>query len=264
LFLYYRSHPNHPGGDPWDRTFAVFLGGVRDAQGAWIERPSEVLHGTTTRGDFDITEDVTEYASILRDKTRLNVSFHIDSWVGNGIMTTVRLDFFDDPTAPAGDHEYDEVVSPFRFTGVGRAPGVTQRVTFPDVPPSRATLELFTSGHGPDGEFWWMTGNAQPPRFAIFVDGERVGTVHAMPYIYALLGFDGDQLAWTINQHAWWSVHLVLDRLGVHHGVGEIPSYRAEMPAEMLPLLTGDRDVRVVRENHGGSWPTSVNFLLDA
>lgn len=256
VFLTFHSWPNHPGGDPWDRLFMV---AIDDA---------EVLHGTTPRGDFTISEDVTEYASIIRDEATMTIRVSLSSWAGAGLFADVTLDFYNDPaTAPAGDQAFDTVVSPFRFAGVnGRGPVTrTTTVTFPADAPSSAVVELFTSGHGADGEFWYQdTRLRDVPRFHILVDGEVVGEVEAMPYVYALLGFDGSELSWTINQHAWWSLHAVLDVVGVHHGVGEIPAYRAVVPDDLLPLLSGERTVEVVRENHNGNWPTSVSFLMDA
>ncbi len=252
VFLRFHSWPNHPGGDPWDRLFRAAIDGV------------QVLHGTTTRGDFEITEDLTEYASLF-DGTAVNVSVYLDSWVGAGIFVSADLLFYQEPTAAAGDARAEAVRSAFTFRGVSGTSTHTASLDFGDAPVERATIELFTSGHTQDGEFWYLSalGEPEPPRFKVYIDDEHVGTVHAMPYVYALLGFDGSPTAWLINQHLWWSGHQVLDQAGVYTGVAIIPPYRAELPDGLLPLLTGDRTVTLVKETHGGHWPTSVNFLIE-
>lgn len=262
VFLEYTSWPNHPNGDPWDRTFSVGVDGT------------ELVHGTTTRGNFSITEDVTEYLALFEPGETVTVLTKLDTWEDNGIVEDVRFTFHDDPTAPAGDAPAQAVISPFYFDRL-TGPGTTLETTasFPDEAPSSAVVELFTSGHGGCGEFWYTCpGNgATPPTFEIRVDGEPVGHVEAVPYVYALLGFDGDDQAGSdseeqaalVNQHLWWSGHKVLDRAGVHHGVGEIPAYRAQLPADLLPLLTGEQTVTVEKVDHGGVWPTSLSFLLE-
>lgn len=251
VFLTLKSWPNHPDGDPWDRLLMVSL------------EKTEVLRSTTPRTDFTLVEDVTEYASILRGQATLNVSVALASYDRNGLFADVTLDFYDEPAAGLGDHEYDDAVSALRWSGVGRSPGTTTTATFPDAAPSRATIEFFTSGHGPEGEFWWQVNPTSPPRFAIYVDEVKVGSVYAMPYLYAFLGFYGST-GELLHEPMWWTAQRVMDQAGLTTGNGEVPPYRAEVPAEMLELLTGDRTVRVERENHGGHWPTSVTFLLDA
>lgn len=252
VFLRFHSWPNHPDGDPWDRLFRVAVEGT------------QVLHGTTTRGDFEITEDLTEYATLFSGDV-VDVSVYLDSWVGAGIFVSAELLFYQEPTAVIGDSPVDEIRSAFTFRGVSGTSTHTTTTTFGDEPPERAIIEVFTSGHTQDGEFWYLNalGEPEPPRFQVYVDDAHVGTVHAMPYVYALLGFDGSPTAWLINQHLWWSGHQVLDQAGVYTGVANIPPYRAELPDGLLPLLTGDRTVTLVKETHGGSWPTSVNFLMD-
>ncbi len=247
--LEFHSYPHNPGGDPWDRTFIV---GVQN---------TEVLHGTTTRGDFTLTEDITNYASLMRGDT-FDVWVQSDSWVPAGHVAEITLAFFDEPVPSVVRPEYDRVVSPITKRGLG-GPG-SQAVATVDfgTAPASATIEFFTSGHGQQGEFWYQYG-LTPPQFTIYVDEVPVGKVVALPYVYALLGFCCGAQSEAINQYAWWSGHQVLDAAGVHHGVGEIPSYRAELPADLAAMLSGEREVKVVKHNHGGSWPTSVNFLMN-
>lgn len=263
VMLTLHSWPNHPDGDPWDRLLMVSIGGIQDGNGQWAERPSEVLRVTTPRTEFDVTEDITEYASILHGKEHLNVSVSLASYDRRGLFADVTIDFYNEPVA-AGDHAFDRVLSPHRWTGVNGGAGATRSTLMDFGPdqPALAVVELFTSGHAAAGEFWWQVNAASPPRFGIFVDDVRIGTVYAMPYIYALLGFYGST-GELVHEPMWWTAQKALDRAGIHGGTGEIPAYRAVLPEEMLPLLTGERDVRVTRENHGGNWPTTVSFLMD-
>ncbi len=248
--LEFNSRPNNPGGDPWDRTFIV---GVQN---------TEVLHGTTTRGEFTLTEDITNYASLMRGES-FNVWVQSDSWVPLGHIAAITLKFYNEPAPSVVRPEYDRVVSPITARGLG-GPGSSAAATVDfGAAPESAVIEFFTSGHGQAGEFWYLEGIQTPPRFTIYVDDVPVGQVTAMPYVYALLGFCCGTLWETFNQHAWWSVHQGLDIAGVHHGVGEIPSYRAVLPDDLAAMLSGEREVKVVKHNHGGYWPTSVNFLLD-
>lgn len=261
-FLTLRSWPNHPDGDPWDRLLMVSIGGVHDGS-RWTEHPAEVLRVTTPRTDFTVSEDITEYAALMRGKDTLNVSVSLGSWDRAGLFADVTIDLYDEPAAGLGDHEYDNAVSALRWAGVGGAPGTATTASFPAQPPTRATLEFFTSGHGADGEFWWQVNPTSPPRFGIYVDDVRVGSVYAMPYLYAFLGFYGST-GELVHEPMWWTAQYAMDQAGLTTGNGEVPAYRAEVPEELLPLLSGDRTVRVERENHGGNWPTSVTFLLDA
>lgn len=259
-FMVWESDPVDGNGDPWDRLGMVALQGT------------EVLRTITPRAHYDITEDITEYASLIRPGEPLDVSVSLSSWAEAGLWASVTILLYaDEPTVAAGDARADTVVSPFRFTGVnGNArtgPDVLRSatVTFPASAPSAAVLELFTSGHGGDGEFWylWVDEDQSLPTFEVLVDGVKVGEVQAMPYVYAFLGFCCGNL-WNDYVHTamWWSAHLALDRAGVNTGNGEVPAYRAELPADVLPLLTGEQDVVVQRTTHGGTWPTSVSFLL--
>jgi hypothetical protein len=243
-----------PFGDPWDRTFRIGIEGT------------EVLHGTTPRGDFTVTQDITEYSSLLRGPNATVWSW-IDSWVGNGIYVDVTLQFYDDPTAAQLPRQpFDQVASPFRVAGLGGSGSrVTTTYDFGSQAPTSGLVELITTGHTPGGEFWYQqVGQYRAaPRFLIYVDGVHVGTVHAMPYIYAFVGFCCGVVTDAVNQVLWGPAVVAQEAAGVHAVGGKTPSYRAEIPGEVLPLLQGSKDVRIVRELYGGSWPTSLNFLLE-
>jgi len=265
VFMIYSSWPNHPNGDPWDRTFSAGVNGT------------EMVHGTTTRGNFTIVEDVTEYSDRFEPGSTVDVITKLDTWEDNGIVEDVKFAFYDDPkpVTEAAEQPFDEVVSPFYFQTL-EGTGDTlngQNVAFPSDVPDRVVLEVYTSGHGACGEFWYTCpGNGlAPPSFEIRIDDRHVGTIEAMPYVYALLGLDGndeegsqsEEQAAFVNQNAWWSAHRGLDRAGVHHGVGEVPSYRATVPGDMLDLFTGERDVTIEQTAHEGRWFTSLNVLVD-
>ncbi|MGB0651886.1 MAG: peptide-N4-asparagine amidase [Thermoplasmatota archaeon] len=249
VYVTYRSIPVEGDGDPWDRLFHVFIEGT------------EVLRGTTPRGDFWVTDDITEYASLMQDP--FTVTSKVDVWQGTGFYVDIRFDFFDDVAPVELEHTYDSVHSAFTAAGLRGTPRTTT-VDFGSAAPSGGILEFFTSGHEQAGEFWWMEFQTDFPRFDIYVDGEHAGHVIAMPYIYALLGFCCDTTTQLINQAMWTAPWAAEEASGAHLGVGEIPSYRAAIPDHILPLLTGDTEVTMVKTNHGGWWPSSVNFLLDA
>jgi hypothetical protein len=250
VILRFHSWPNGANGDPWDRLFAVHVEGV------------EVMRGVTTRGDFTVRDDITEYAVLLSGATA-RIGVHLSSWANDGLFTTVELLFYHEPTSLVGDQPASTIVAAYTHAGMGGERVTT--VTFPAAAPGSATIELFTTGHTQDGEFWYLNAlsDPTPPRFKVFIDGTHVGTVHAMPYIYPFIGFCCSSVSWLLNQHLWWSAHQVLSEAGVYTGSGIIPSYRAELPADLLPLLSGERTVMLVKENHRGYWPTSVTFLMD-
>lgn len=239
-----------PGGDPWDRFFGVGIGGA------------EVLRGTTPRADFTITKDVTEYASLLPPGGSADVNLFYGTYVGAPRLT-VRLDFYSDPSAALVRAPADQVVRPFawRYFG-GNGATLATTAAFPAAAPSSATVELSLSGHG-EAEFWYQYGAPVPRTFHVYVDGVEVGQAKAMPYVYALLGFSGGTI-WNdvVHPAMWWTGQRALDEAGVHGGVGEIPPYRAEIPAEYLPLLAGAKEVKVVQEGNTGYWITGLNFLL--
>lgn len=239
-----------PGGDPWDRFFGVGIAGA------------EVLRGTTPRADFTLTKDVTEYASLLPPGGSADVNLFYGTYVGAPSIT-VRLDFYDDPSAALVRAPADHVVRPFawRYFG-GNGAVLAGTATFPEAPPASATVELSLSGHG-EAEFWYQYGTPIPRTFHIYVDGVEIGQAKAMPYVYALLGFSGGAI-WNDVVHAalWWTAPRALDEAGIHGGIGEIPPYRAEIPADFLPLLTGAKEVRIVQEGNTGYWITGLAFLL--
>jgi len=259
VYLEYTSWPNHPNGDPWDRTFSVAVDGA------------EVVHGTTTRGNFTIYEDLTEKRGLFEPGSTVEVAWYLDSWADEGIVTDVRFHFLEDPgeaqAVQAGAGSAAEAVAPGvffdRIDGAGDA--ATGTLELPDEAPEDAVLEVFLSGHGGDGEFWYLNAFQEPtpPTFRVLVDGETVGYVEALPYTYALLGFEGGSVAEAINQYAWWTAHKGLDRAGVHTGVGEVPAYRGHVAAEDLDLLTGEPTVTLEQLDHGGTWYGSVNVLLE-
>lgn len=240
-----------PGGDPWDRFFGVGIGGA------------EVLRGTTPRTDFTVRKDVTEFAGLLPAGGAATVQVFYGSYEG-APSVSVRLEFYDDPSAALVAPPADHVVRPFawRYFG-GHGSTILQPTAFPADPPSSASVELFLTGHG-EAEFWFQHGLPVPRLFTVYVDNASIGTVRALPYAYAFLGFRGGSIYNDVVHKAmWWSAHQALDVAGVHTGVGEIPPFRAEVPAEYLPLLTGARDVKVVQTGQTGYWITSLNFVLN-
>lgn len=244
------SFTTRQDGDPWDRLFGVSIGGV------------EVLRGTTPRTTMTLTKDVTEHLALLPAGGETPVAVHLGSWVGRGILATVRLDFYaDEPTAPAAAHAAVPVAR-WAYLSGGATAGAD--VAFGATAPSKATLQLTTSGHGAAGEFWYLE---QPPAvatFRILVDGEEVGHATAMPYVYALLGFSGGSLVTdAIHTGMWWSAFRAADAAGLHAGVGEIPAYRVEVDPAQLHLLTGERRVEVVQDTGAGTWVTSLAVLVE-
>lgn len=238
-------------GDPWDRRFGVSLGGV------------EVLRGTTPRAAFEIEKDVTEFASLLEPGEDVVVGVHLGSWVGGGILATVRIEFYADPLAQAVPFDAIYPVARWAYLSGGASAGAD--VTFGETAPGRVALQFVTSGHGQEGEFWWMETPPAVASFRILVDGEEVAHATAMPYVYALVGFSPSYVTDNVvHPVMWWSGFQVADRAGIHVGVGEVPAYRAEVDASALHLFTGARRVEVVQDTGAGSWVTSVAVLVDA
>lgn len=233
-------------GDPWDRLFGVSIGDV------------EVLRGTTPRTAFTVRKDITEYASLLVPGDRVPVGMYFATWVG-AMHNTVRLEFYDDEPVPAARPEVDRVVGSWVWRGPGGNPKqVTTTSVFPDTATGSAVAEFTLSGHGADGEFWYLS--AKPATFHLKVDGDEVMTVTALPYVYALAGTNGNN---GDNGPIWWSAHRYLDQAGVHHGVGPIPPYRAILDADEVAKLRGAKTVELIQETGAGYWPGSVSFLLD-
>lgn len=241
-------------GDPWDRRFGVAIDGV------------EVLRGTTPRTTFSVTKDVTEYAALLARGASVPVSVHLGSWVGGGILASVRLEFYqDEPTAIAAPAAFDAVHDVAMWSYLSGGASVARDVTFGETAPSRVVLQVHTSGHGQAGEFWWMETPPAVATFRVVVDGEDVGTLTAMPYVYALIGFSPSVVTdQVVHPVMWWSAFRAADVAGAHVGVGEIPAYRAEVDASQLHLFTGARHVEIVQDTGAGSWVTSASILVDA
>lgn len=237
--------------EPWDRVFAFSISGV------------EVLRGTTPRADMTVRKDITEYASLLRPGTKVPFTTSIGTYVGSH-RVTARIAFYNEaPQAPA----YKQVVPAFKTVGIEpqheerarhSAKGVAR---FAKTKPNAAVVELTTSGHLPEGEFWYLPpdGSITPPVLHLRLDGVEVATARAMPYVYALLGFEGANQS--LHPPMWWTAQQVLDQAGVHTGVGEIPSYRATLPTDVVAKLAGTRKVEVAVDGKG-LWITSVAFLL--
>ncbi|HEV8360783.1 MAG TPA: peptide-N4-asparagine amidase [Candidatus Thermoplasmatota archaeon] len=237
-----------PEGDPWDRLFAAFVGGV------------EVLRGTTPRTDMTVSKDVTEFRSLLPEGGVADLGIYTDTYVG-AMVVSARVEFYRDEPTGALASPADSVVAPFTFRGVcadGQAR--TAQVQFPATPPSSAEVELYITGHGA-AEFWYLNGLA-PRYFRVLVDGTEVATAVVMPYTYAFVGFDGTLGA--THGPVWWTAQRAMDLAGVPDGVGEIPPYRATLIGDHLGLLAGARTISLVPSGGSCSWPTSVNFLLHA
>ena len=238
--------------EPWDRVFSVAVGSV------------ELLRGTTPRAAMTVRKDVTEYLPLLGRGGSARFTTHVGTYVG-GHEVSVRLEFY------AGEQRVTQpaarVVGAFAIAGIEpehedvRRHTAVGKTRFPATAPKSAVVELTTSGHLQGGEFWYLPdrGSTTPPVLHLLVDGTEVATAYVAPYVYALAGVEGQN--GTVHPLVWWTAHKELDTLGVHTGVGEIPPYRAELPASSLALLTGTRRVEVTVEGKG-LWITSVTFLL--
>lgn len=240
--------------EPWDRRFGVAIDGV------------EVLRGTTPRAWFNVTKDVTEYGALLPRGAEVPVSMHLGTWVAGHILASVRFEFYQaEPTALVAPAAFDVVEDVAMWSYLSGGASVARDVTFGETAPSRVVLQVHTSGHGQEGEFWWMETPPAVATFRVVVDGEDVGTLTAMPYVYALIGFSPsfvtDQV---VHPVMWWSAFRAADVAGAHVGVGEVPAYRAEVDASQLHLFTGARRVEIVQDTGAGSWVTSASILVDA
>ncbi len=246
------SFTGKPDGDPWDRLFGVAVNGA------------EVLRGTTPRTTFTVRKDVTELAALFPSGAKRSVSMNSGAYQG-GQLYTVSFEFYlDEPTAPLY-HRAATVVPGFAFASIdGDGKSKAVRLGFPKAAPKAAYVDLTLSGHTQTGEFWYLPtgGNSPVPReFHVLVDGTEVGAVTAMPYVYALVGFDGST-GNTLHPVMWWTGQQALDQAGVHTGTGEIPPYRIEVPADLLRLFTGRRKVEVVQRNGGPHWVTSLRIVI--
>ena len=242
-----------PSGDePWDRVFSVAAGSV------------ELLRGTTPRADMTVRKDVTEYLPLLGRGGVVPFTVHVGTYVGSH-RVSLRLEYYAGErriTTPA-----TAVIGALAIAGIEpehedvRRHHAVAKVRFPAKAPTSATVELTTSGHLQGGEFWYLPdrGSTTPPVLHVLVDGTEVATAYAAPYVYALAGVEGQND--TAHPLVWWTGQQALDTAGVHTGVGEIPPYRAEVPAASLALLKGARKVEV-KVDGKGLWITSVSFLF--
>jgi hypothetical protein len=237
--------------EPWDRRFGVAIDGV------------EVLRGTTPRTWFNLTKDITEYAALLRPGDIVPVSMHLGTWVNGYILASVRLDFYaDEPTVALSGLAFDTVHSAATWATMSGGARAGADIIFGDNAPASVVLQVTTSGHGQEGEFWWMEAPPAVANFRVLVDGVDVGHVMAMPYVYALVGFSPSLVTDTVvHPVMWWSAFRAADVAGVHAGVGEIPAYRAEVDTSQLALFTGSRHVEIVQDTGAGSWVTSLSVL---
>lgn len=244
------EYSSQPDGDPWDRLFEVKIADV------------EVLRGTTPRAAFTIRRDITEYAYLMPPEQRVLVSSYLGTWVA-ALLASVTIEFYEDEP---GINRAAQAVTLGLRGGLGGNGSSTQRLMrFPDAAPLSATVDVYLSGHGAAGEFWYQYGG--PPDFNIYADSTLLATVTAMPYVYALIGIEGGNE--DVHPLVWWTAQQVADKAGVHTGDGEIPPYRAQLDAAGLALLRGARTIKVVQTSRrvlsggGESWPISVQFLLD-
>lgn len=236
--------------EPWDRVLSVSVGKV------------ELLRATTPRSTFTMTKDVTEYASLLSGRQPFSAS--IGTYTGSHQLT-VKLAFYDGEQPVHAP--FARVVGGFSYVGIEPEHKEVARrtaqakVAFGKTAPASAVLEMTTSGHLQGGEFWYLPdrGSTTPPVFHVKVDGTEVATAHGLPYTYALVGFEG--MNETAHPLMWWTAQQALDKAGVHNGTGEIPSYRASLPADVAATLKGSKTVEVVVEGKG-LWITSVSLLL--
>lgn len=232
-----------PDGDPWDRLFGVAVAGA------------EVLRGTTPRAPFTVRREITDYSAALAAGGRAEVSLMFSTYVGRQIAS-VTLNFYneDSPLVSGGG---GAVVGAGLWDYLGRGTH-SSTVGFPDAVAASATLEMTMSGHGAE-EFWYLPG--APRRFHVLVDGQEIAVMTPMPYVYALVGFDGST-GTAAHPYMWWTAQRAADESGVHTGVGQIPSYRASIPYWAMSLLRGSRNVSVVSDNSGDFWVTSLTFLI--
>lgn len=246
-------------GEPWDRLLGISIAGV------------EVLRATTPRTTFTLRRDVTRYARLLPHGGQVDAGIISGSWVSREWWEyDATLDFYvNEPTAAAVEPAADAVVRAHRWSHLSCA-GDTRTATaiFGDDAPTSAQFEITISGHGQDGEFWYINGGRRPRIFHVFIDGVEIAQAVAMPYVYALAGLDGE-VNDTVHFAVWWTAFQALDVAGVHGGVGEVPAYRATIDAAQLSLLTGAPIVSIVQENGAARTPagkclSDANWVVSA
>ena len=252
VILQYDSRPE--GEEPWDRLFTVLIEDV------------EVLRGTTPRADFSLRRDVTEYAHLLPPGERVRVGTSLGSWIaGAAMLASVTIELYADEIPPRGPVQVP--LHAIRGGLGGDGAQIAAIAAFPDDAPSSATVEIYLSGHGATGEFWYQYGG--PPDFEVYIGDTHIATATAMPYTYAFVGCTPMSTCEPVHELAWWTAQKYADQAGVHWGTGEIPPYRATIEDEHLALLQGAQTVRVVETerrvlaNQGQNWPISVELLLE-
>lgn len=157
------------------------VGGVYDSSfRAYIDQV-QVLFGTTPEyGQWNVTQDVTPYVSLLNGM--FNFTFLLSAaTVGGYFLTTVSLWFYPVPAGSAPPTEPTAVVPLFHRVFVSlTTPTVSTVATVPSNAVN-ATLELWTYGFNPD-EFWY----AEKPAFRtlyVGVDGRALAAVTPFPFI---------------------------------------------------------------------------------
>jgi hypothetical protein len=244
-----------PDGDPWDRLFRVSIQNV------------EVLRGTTPRTTIHLRRDITEYLSLLHGDVK--VSLELGTYVGAQVGSVAIELYSSEPTAAlvrARAARVVPVVNGVGLTYAGRSVG--GEVDFGSAPPAKAIIDLTLSNHGDEeAQFARRT-------FHVLVDGHEIAAAPAMPYVYAIAGFGGENAnnachgpgtsvdGDTIHPVLWWTAQQGADVAGIHLGVGEIPPYRATVDAADLALLTGAKTVTVLQEGGRAVWVTSLSVLL--
>jgi hypothetical protein len=236
---------------------------------------AEVLHGTTPRANMTLTRDITAFAALMPPGATVPVSVNFGTWVGWQKLS-VTLDFYDEATDLLVERAHDRTLPVFTFldiVGGGNGRTLVHPIAFPDAPPRSAIVEFTTSGHGQQGEFFYLHAPHTPPSFHVLVDNVEVGSLTAMPYVYALAGFGTlgcqhtDRFYNTyVHPAMWWGAQQALDVAGVHTGTGEIPPYRAHVPDDLLQQLTGTRGVQVLYDGSApgdAHWWSSLTFHVD-
>lgn len=157
------------------------VGGVYDSSfRAYIDQV-QVLFGTTPEyGEWNVTQDVTRYVSLLNGT--FNFTFLLSAALAGGyFLTSISLWFYPLPSGAAAPEEPTVVVPILHRVFVSTStPTLSANATVP-ANAVNATLEVWTYGFNPD-EFWY----AQKPTFrelCVSVDGTGLAVVPPFPYI---------------------------------------------------------------------------------
>ena len=172
-------------GTQFDRIGDVLIGGV------------EMLHLTTPEGesgetDWSISRDVTEYASVLRDRqpAYFIIGNQTDDTYTGDFYGSLSLTFYRGAAAPTPDLVVglNSAVDRGLPTRSGDQP-LTSAVTLPQNTTS-LTAEVFASGHGAEEEDWWnapfacASGGVPYREVGVSVDGRLAGMAPVFPTIY--------------------------------------------------------------------------------